>query len=264
MTGARDSREGVRLQKFLADAGIASRRKAEDLIRAGRIRVDGQVVREMGVKVDPDTQKVEVDGAVVRPLRSRWVMFCKPQGCLTTRTDPHGRKTIYDLLPSDFRGLRYVGRLDQDPEGLLLLPTDGDAINRLLHPRYEVEREDLAWIETEPPGEVYGMLKAGVVLEDGLGRAKVVRLVRAKGGDVILALVMQEGRKREVRRLLDAVGVSLRRLKRIRFGPVELGRMKAGEWRDLEPDEVAALTGQGTHSEGRGRRRPRPGRGGRR
>jgi pseudouridine synthase len=264
MKDAGDGREGVRLQKFLADAGIASRRKAEDLIRAGRIRVDGQLVQEMGVKVDPRTQKVEVDGAVVRPMRSRWVMFCKPAGCLTTRTDPHGRQTIYDLLPSDFRGLRYVGRLDQDTEGLLLLTTDGDAINRLLHPRYQVEREYLAWVEKEPAGEVYGMLKAGVELDDGLGRAKDVRLVRGRGRDVILALVMQEGRKREVRRLLDAVGVSLRRLKRIRFGPVELGRMKPGEWRDLEPAEVAALTGQEASSERRGRKKPPSGGGGRR
>jgi 23S rRNA pseudouridine2605 synthase len=242
MTSSGDAPKGVRLQKYLADAGIASRRKAEDLMRAGRVRVDGKTVREMGVRVDPETQAVEVDGEPVRPQRSRWVMVCKPEGCITTRTDPQGRQTIYDLLPPDFRGLRYVGRLDMDTEGLLLLTTDGDAMNRLLHPRYEVEREYLAWVEEAPPGEVYGKLKEGVELEDGLARAKDVRLVRGRGGGAILALVMQEGRKREVRRLLEAVGVSLRRLKRIRFGPLELGHMKPGEWRDLTSAEVAALT----------------------
>lgn len=253
MTSKGDAPKGVRLQKYLADAGVSSRRKAEDLIRAGRVRVDGRTVREMGVRVDPGSQAVEVDGEAVRPQRSRWVMLCKPKGCLTTRTDPQGRQTIYDLLPTDFRGLRYVGRLDMDTEGLLLLTTDGDAINRLLHPRYEVEREYLAWVEKAPPGEVYGRLKEGVELEDGLARAKDVRLVRGRGGDAILALVMQEGRKREVRRLLEAVGVSLRRLKRIRFGSLQLGHLKSGEWRDLTSGEVAALTGSG--------RRPGTGRG---
>lgn len=263
MTGSDDGPRGIRLQKLLADAGIASRRKAEDLIRAGRVQVDGQVVREMGVRVDPESQTVEVDGSAVRPLRRRWVMFYKPRGCLTTRTDPHGRRTIYDLLPPELRSLRYVGRLDMDTEGLLLLTTDGDAINRLLHPRYEVEREYLAWVEKAPTGEVFGTLKDGVELEDGLARAKDVRLVKGRGGEAILALVMQEGRKREVRRLLEAVGVPLSRLKRIRFGALELGGLKPGEWRDLAPGEVASVTGgagRGKTGRSRGPRRKPGGR----
>ncbi len=232
---------GVRLQKFLADAGIASRRKAETLITGGRVRVNGAVVRELGTRVVPGKDRVQFDGEDVQTQASRWVAFYKPPGCLTTRSDPGGRPTIYDRLPQALRSLRYVGRLDMDTEGLLLLTTDGDAIQTLTHPRFGVEREYLVWVKEAPSGEVYGRLREGVELEDGLARVSDVRLVSGKRDRPILALILREGRKREVRRLMEAVGHPVQRLKRVRFGGLELGDMKPGEWRDLTSAEISTL-----------------------
>jgi pseudouridine synthase len=249
-----DGPKGIRLQKFIADAGVTSRRKAEELMLAGRVKVNGEVARELGIRVVPGRDRVEVDGKRVEPEESRWVMLYKPQGCITTRKDTHGRPTVYDHLPSDLQGLRYVGRLDQDTEGLLLFTNDGDAMERLLHPRYGVEREYLAWVDREPDGEQYRRLREGVELEDGLARVTDVRLSSRRQGRWILALVMQEGRKREVRRLLEAVGLPVLRLKRVRFGSLRLRGLKPGEWRELTADESRAVTG-GNPRRGRGRGR---------
>lgn len=231
----------VRLQKYLSRAGVASRRKSEELMRQGRVRVNGSVVTAMGTRVDPGRDRVEVNGERVEIPPARWILFHKPRGCLTTRKDPRGRITVYDLLPDDFRALRYVGRLDRQTEGLLLLTNQGDLVHGLTHPSSEVEREYRAWVTGRPSPETVDRLSRGVELEDGPARAERVGVLRAKEGRALVGLVLREGRKREVRRLLRAVGHPVRRLKRVRFGPLGLGDLPRGEWRDLEPDEVESL-----------------------
>ena len=210
-------------------------------MEAGRVRVNGEVVTELGTRVDPDADTVEVDGAVVRRPPVRWILFHKPRGCLTTKRDPHGRTTVYDVLPDELRGLRYVGRLDQDTEGLLLLTNEGDAVHRLLHPSWEVEREYRATVEGRPSDETLTRLRSGVELDDGPARAAEARHVEDVGHGAVLALVLREGRKREVRRMCEAVGHPVTHLLRVRFGPVTLGSLPAGEWRDLTEEEVRAL-----------------------
>jgi 23S rRNA pseudouridine2605 synthase len=231
----------VRIQKYLSRAGVASRREAEKLIVEGRVRVNGEVTRTLGSKVVVGRDRVEVDGKEVEQASLRWVMIHKPPGVVTTRSDPRGRPTVYGLLPDDLSELRYVGRLDQPTEGLLLLTNEGDVIHRLTHPSYEVEREYHAWVKGVPTRESLGRLEGGVELEDGPARATRVRVVRAEGRGTLLALVLQEGRKREVRRLVEAIGHPVSRLMRIRFGPVRLAGLPAGQWRDLTDQEIRSL-----------------------
>jgi len=231
----------VRLQKFLSRAGAASRREAERLILQGRVIVNGKVVLTLGSKVLPGRDRVELDGAPVEVSRARWILFHKPPGVVTTRTDPQNRPTVFGLLPEELGDLRYVGRLDQPTEGLLLLTNEGDILHRLTHPSHEVEREYRAWVKGVPSAAVLRRLEAGVDLEDGPARATRAKMVRPLSKGALLALVLQEGRKREVRRLLEAVGHPVTRLLRVRFGPIRLGDLPAGEWRDLESREIRAL-----------------------
>lgn len=238
----------MRLQKYLSRAGVASRRAAERMIRDGRVRVNADVVREMGVRVEAE-DRVFVDGREVSPEPPVWVMLHKPPGYVTTRDDPRGRPTVYDLLPARFAGLFHVGRLDMDSEGLLLLTNEGGVANRLLHPSGEVDRVYQVDVLGTPTDEELGRLLAGVELEDGRARAHEVALLEApaerprEGAGARLVVVMREGRKREVRRLLDAVGHPVRRLVRERLGPVMLGELAPGEWRELTAAEVEALRG---------------------
>lgn len=212
------------------------------MIRAGRVRVNGQLVTELGSKVRPDADRVSVDGRLVRPAASRWILLNKPSGTVTTARDPQGRPTVFDLLPPDAAGLRHVGRLDRDSEGLLLFTNDGDAAQALLHPRFQMEREYEAWVVGAPDRTTLERLERGVVLEDGPARARRVRVVERVSAGARVRLVMTEGRKREVRRLLAAVGHPVRRLRRIRFGPIRLADLPPGESRDLTAEERAALT----------------------
>jgi 23S rRNA pseudouridine2605 synthase len=233
--------EAIRLQKYLSMSGRSSRREAERMLLDGRVRVNGAVVRELGTRVDPARDVVEVDGLVVGPQEVRWVAFHKPAGVLTTRADPHGGATIYDVLPEAERSLKYVGRLDRDTEGLLLLTNAGDLIHALLHPSRAVEREYVATVARVPSSETLARLCSGVELGDGAARAKRVELVGREGGDGIVGLVLTEGRKREVRRLLESVGHPVRHLTRVRFGPVRLGTLPRGELRPLSDDEISVL-----------------------
>jgi 23S rRNA pseudouridine2605 synthase len=203
--------------------------------------VNGEVVVTLGSKVVPGVDRVELDGKLIVESEVRWIVFHKPAGALTTRTDPQGRRTVYELLPADMGELRYVGRLDQDTEGLLLLTNEGDLLNRLTHPSGEVEREYQAWVKGTPSEAVLKRLQAGVELEDGPARAARARLLRGTRDGTVLALVLTEGRKREVRRMLEAVDHPVRRLLRVRFGPVRLGALEAGAWRELTNDEIQAL-----------------------
>jgi pseudouridine synthase len=231
----------VRIQKYLSRAGAASRREAEALILQGRVRVNGEVIRTLGSRVRPGLDRVELDGRVVLEPGLRWVLFHKPAGTLTTRKDPQGRPTVYGHLPQALRELRYVGRLDRDTEGLLLLTNDGDVLHRLTHPSHQVEREYEVWLDGIPDKGELQRLEAGVQLEDGEARATRVRILRRNRRGAVLTLVLREGRKREVRRMLEAVGYRVLRLRRLRFGPVRLGKLEVGAWRELETQEIRAL-----------------------
>jgi 23S rRNA pseudouridine2605 synthase len=235
------SDEAIRIQKYLSQAGRASRREAERLMQAGRVAVNGEVVTEMGSRVVPGRDVVAVDGEVVDAAPERWIVLHKPPGVLTTRSDPHGGRTVYDLLPEELHGLTYVGRLDLDAEGLLFFTNDGDTAHGLQHPSREVERE--YWLEVAGTigDEAVRALQTGVELDDGPARAKDVLGVHPGDVSSELRLVLTEGRKREVRRMLAEVGHPVMRLRRIRYGPVTLGDLPRGGWRDLEDKEVAAL-----------------------
>ncbi len=234
----------VRLQKFLANAGVASRRKAEELITSGRVKVNGRVVTELGTKVDDAKDVVAVSGKVIRPAETIWIALNKPRGYLSTRKDPEGRPTVYDLLPPALHGLFYVGRLDRDSEGLLLLTNDGDTANRMLHPRYEVQRVYEVLVRGELKPDRIQKLVDGVELEDGIATAESVRVLGVARNETRLRLSLREGRKREVRRMLWAVGHKVLRLKRLSYGPIKLGRLPEGKWRKLTEAELRALPGK--------------------
>jgi 23S rRNA pseudouridine2605 synthase len=232
--------EPERVQKALARAGLGSRRTCEDLVRQGRVRIDGRTA-ELGDRVDAARDRVEVDGVRV-PLdpELRYYALNKPRGVVTTARDPHRRPDIRSFLPSGERVFP-VGRLDRDTEGILLLTNDGELANRLMHPRYGVEKEYLAEVDGQLGERVLARLVRGVRLDDGVARARSARTVAASGGRIAVRIVMTEGRKREVRRMFAALDLSVRRLVRIRVGPVRLDRLGPGEVRELEPDEVRRL-----------------------
>ena len=210
-------------------------------MKAGRVRVNGAVADELGMRVDASRDRIELDGELVTLPPRRWVLFHKPAGVLTTRGDPHGGRTIYDVLPAELSALRYVGRLDRETEGLLLLTNDGEGAHALQHPSREVEREYWAEVEGAVLAQTVAHLRRGVELEDGPARPTSVELLHAGPARSALTLVLTEGRKREVRRLLLEVGHPVVRLRRLRFGPIHLGALPAGAWRELDRRELDAL-----------------------
>ena len=270
----------MRLQKFLARAGAASRRGSENLMTAGRVTVNGQVVTELGSKVDPLVDQVAVDGVPVRleggPVT---IMLHKPAGYVTTMSDPQGRPTVAELVPTDrFPGLFPIGRLDFDTTGLLLFSTDGELGNGLLHPRHHVEKRYLALVNGKPTPEQLAQLEQGIQLDDGMtapAKASLVEGAEAKralsmlevppavpdhepNGSVpspqraailrkrsqqraVVRVVLREGRKRQVKRMLSAIKHGVLALHRDSFGPIELGDLPRGQWRELTPEEVTAL-----------------------
>jgi 23S rRNA pseudouridine2605 synthase len=228
---------GVRLQKYLSQAGVASRRHSELLIVDGRVSVNGVVVRELGTRVDPAADVVEVDGRRVRPAATVWYAVHKPRNVVTTRSDPEGRRTVYDLVPAEIRGLFHVGRLDYDSEGLVLLTNDGDTAHRMLHPSFGVDREYEVDLGAPADARLVERLLGGVELDDGQARAERAR----RTGPNRLRLMLREGRNREVRRMLEACGHDVVRLLRIRYGPIALGGLEPGTWRRLDDRELEAL-----------------------
>lgn len=238
----------MRLQKFLAQAGVASRRGAESFIAAGRVTVNGQPITIPGTKVDPGVDVVAVDGRAVELRAAEWLALHKPRGYVSTRHDPQGRRTLYELLPPEMRHLFSVGRLDADSEGLILLTNDGDAAHRLLHPRYRIERDYEAEVAGALEQGAVDRLLDGVELEDGIARA--VRVARL--GPCRLRMTLQEGRKREVRRMLAAIGHPVRRLRRTRYGGVELGDLSPGAWRRLAAHEIPPRGNQQDDTDGMG------------
>ena len=229
-----------RVQKVLAAAGLGSRRACEELIAAGRVTVDGEVVT-LGAKADAATQVITVDGERVHSNPTLvYLMLNKPTGYVTTVTDPQGRPTVMDLMPDTPR-VYPVGRLDRDTEGLLLLTNDGELANRLAHPSYEVEKTYVAQIRGPAKRRAVRQLLEGVPLEDGVAKARSVRELGAAGDRTLIEVVLAEGRKREVRRMLQAVGLPLERLARVRIGPLPLGDMAPGKFRPLSSAEVRSL-----------------------
>jgi 23S rRNA pseudouridine2605 synthase len=243
--------EGERLQKVLAAVGFGSRRACEELIRQGRVTIDGDVA-VLGQRVDPRVARVAVDGVPVS-VRPGLVYYLlnKPPGVVTTASDPQGRPTVLDLVPREPRVFP-VGRLDADTEGLLILTNDGDLAHRLAHPSFGVEKEYLVEVESRPsPGELR-QLRTGVLLEDGLTAPAKASLVPPRG----IRLSIHEGRKRQVRRMCAAIGHPVVRLVRTRIGPIADRRLPPGTWRPLRPDEVRGLEESVALT---ARRRARPG-----
>ncbi len=232
----------MRLQKFLARAGVASRRKSEELIAAGRVRVDGRVVSRLGSVVDPATQRVDVDGRPITLPPPRWLAMNKPPRVLTARSDPEGRPTVYGLLPEDARTLFHVGRLDFMSEGLILFTNDGDTAHGLLHPSRGVPRSYEVTLVGPVSPRLPDTLVEGVELDDGPARATSAALLTACD-DVspVLALTLVEGRNREVRRMMKSLGLRLQRLRRVALGPIRLGDLAPGAHRTLGEREVEAL-----------------------
>ena len=231
----------MRLQRALARAGVTSRRKAEDLIRAGRVRVDGQVAT-IGMSVDPASQKVTVDGRSVRAApRTTWIALNKPIGYVVSRSDPEGRRTVFGLLPK-VPGLTYVGRLDVMTSGLLLLTTDGTLANRLMHPRYEVPRTYWLGVHGADTAAIRAALARPIVI-DGRPVRVVESSVRPAGGgkSVELELTLAEGRQRIVRRMAEALDLKVEWLHRVAYGPVRLGKLAEGKWRELTRAEIGAI-----------------------
>jgi 23S rRNA pseudouridine2605 synthase len=232
-----------RLNRFLARSGVASRRAADGLIASGAVLVNGRRPPLAGMLVDPDRDQVTVDGKPVRArLDTAWFAVHKPEGVIVTASDPQGRPTLFDLLgeQSD-RRLFAVGRLDFDSSGLILVTDDGRLANRLAHPRHAVPKAYLAVVRGIPAEADLRRLREGVELEDGRTRPAEVELLGSASGTSEVRIVITEGRNRQVRRMFEAVGHEVRRLRRVAFGPVQLGRLKAGGHRRLRPAEVEAL-----------------------
>lgn len=229
-----------RLQRSLARAGFGSRRACEELIAAGRVEINGRVAT-LGDRLDPAMDHVRVDGSKVNVNPElRTFALHKPRGVTTTMRDPHAERDLSGFLP---KGLHVfpVGRLDRDTEGLLLLTNDGSLAHRLTHPRYAIEKEYLAEVDRPPSHRQLVRLRRGVELDDGPARAVDARSAGGAAGRGGVRLVMVEGRKREVRRMLDAVELPVRRLVRVRVGPIRLGKLRPGDVRELEPEDVRAL-----------------------
>jgi 23S rRNA pseudouridine2605 synthase len=230
-----------RLQKILAAAGVASRRASEQLIAAGRVTVDGQRA-ELGDRADPATAVIHVDGErVVTDASRAYLAMNKPRGVVSTMDDERGRAALADYLPPSSTRVYHVGRLDADSEGLLLLTNDGELAHKLMHPAYEVSKTYLCQVAGPVPRGLGRRLRSGVELDDGLARADSFRVVDSAGRNALVELVVHEGRKHIVRRMLAEVGHPVSRLVRTAIGPVKLGDLKAGRTRRLTAAEVAAL-----------------------
>jgi 23S rRNA pseudouridine2605 synthase len=232
----------IRLQKLLAQSGVASRRKCEELMLAGLVEVDGEVVTRLGTKVDPRTAVIRVEGRRLPPVSPHvYLVLNKPRGVVSTMADPEGRRTLSDFVGDRPERLFHVGRLDTDTEGLILLTNDGDFAQRVAHPSYELDKTYVAEVDGVVTKATVRRLRDGVTLDDGPVEVSSARVVSTTADRSIVELVIHEGRNRVVRRLLDEVGHPVRRLTRTAIGPVLLRRLKKGELRELTLDELGVL-----------------------
>lgn len=235
-----------RLQKFMATAGVASRRKSEELILQGKVKVNGKVVKELGFKVS-QSDEIEVLGRVLsKPKKNTYYLLNKPLGYVTTVTDPQGRKTVMDLIPKNTRVFP-VGRLDIMTEGLLLLTDDGDLAFKLTHPKYEIEKEYHVKINGTITREQVEKLESGVMLEDGLTAPAKAAIVNDSKGETLLSLTIHEGKNRQVRRMIDAIGKKVLKLNRVRYGHLSLEGVPLGKTRMLTEEEINRFKNNITH-----------------
>jgi len=231
----------VRLQKFLADAGIASRRAGEQIILDGRVAVNGSVVRELGTKVDPDRDHVKLDGKPLRAKRKIYLAMNKPRGLVCSKNDEHGRPTIYDLLPAEWVHVHSVGRLDFNSEGLIFLTNDGAFSLRLTHPRYGVRKKYVATVGGVVDQAMLDRFKSGVYHDGEKLRIDRGKIISSSPTQTVVELDLAEGKYREVRRLFESQGMTVKKLVRIQIGPVKLGQLKTSKWRTLTEPEIKSL-----------------------
>jgi 23S rRNA pseudouridine2605 synthase len=232
----------VRLNKYLSMCGVASRRKADQLILEGRVKVNGLVVKELGWKIDPEKDTVEVDGKVVKPQRFVYIAFYKPCCYLTALgKSKDGKRTIEELLKDVPVRVYPAGRLDYNAEGLLILTNDGELANRIMHPRYKLPKTYQVLVKGKVSQKTLEEMKKGAVLEDGFAKPVSVRLIRYEGKNSLLEIVFTEGRKHIVKRFTAHFGHKVLRLKRTAIGPIKLGKLKPGKWRELSEEEVHML-----------------------
>jgi 23S rRNA pseudouridine2605 synthase len=230
-----------RLNKLLAHAGVGSRRQCDDLIRSGRVTVDGAIVSSLGVKVDAGASRVAVDGNSIKTERAVYWLLNKPRGVLCTNYDPAGRPRAIDLIPHVEQRVYTVGRLDEASEGLLLMTNDGDLAHKLMHPRFGVEKTYLVQVQGDPTPEDCRRLLAGVFLSDGRVRAKRIKRLKMHKDSTWLKIVLNEGKNREIRRMLARLGHKVLTLRRIAIGPVQLDRLPRGKARRLADRELREL-----------------------
>jgi 23S rRNA pseudouridine2605 synthase len=233
----------LRLQKFLADAGVASRRSGEQLILAGRVQVNGRTVQVLGAKVAPGHDQVTVDGQPVRARRKLYLALNKPPGLVCSRDDEFNRPRIYDLLPREWAHLHSVGRLDYNSEGLLFLTNDGEFSLRLTHPRYGVHKKYLATVEGSVDDQMLRRFTRGLLFQGEKFKAEHARLVSSSHAQSVVELDLAEGKYREVRRLFESQGRTVKRLQRIQIGKIKLGELPPGKWRTLTEPEIKSLMG---------------------
>ncbi len=232
-----------RLQKVLAQAGIASRRKCEEIILAGRVEVNEEKITTLGVKVDPNIDLIKVDGRAIRAEKKVYLLMNKPKGVITSASDPEGRKIVTDFIPGIKERVVPVGRLDYDTEGLLLLSNDGEFVNKLTHPRHHVPKTYHAFVKGVPHGDVLDKLKKGIMLEDGITAPAEVEYVDIDPDrkSSIITITIYEGRNRQVRRMFESVSFPVQKLRRVQFGDLTLHGVSRGHYRHLIETEIEAL-----------------------
>jgi len=231
----------VRLQKFLAEAGVASRRASEQVIVEGRVTVNGDPVRELGTRIDPARDQIAVDGKILKPKRKLYVALNKPPGYICTRRDPESRKIISELLPKEWSNLVPVGRLDFASEGLLFLTNDGDFCLKLTHPRYGVRKKYRVTIEGRVDPEMTQRLVKGLLHEGEMLKAERARILATNNTSSLLEIELAEGKNRELRRMFEVLGRRVTKLQRVQIGPIKLGELRVGRWRTLTDTEIKSL-----------------------
>ena len=232
----------IRLQKVLADAGVASRRKAEEMILDGRVMVDGRVIRTLGTKIDPENSEVMVDGEIILQVKTKiYLALNKPRGILSTLSDPENRPHLGDLLRDRSERLFHVGRLDKDSEGLLLLTNDGEIAHRATHPSFSLPKNYLLELKGNVSREVADAFRQGVELEDGVAKVDKLTVLAGQPGKTLFDVVIHDGRNQILRRMAAATGLTVERLIRIGMGPIKLGELTPGKWREIKGAELISL-----------------------
>jgi len=237
---AQPAKGSMRLQRYMAACGLASRRHAEELIESGSVTVNG-VTAKLGDNVDPETDVVTCDGQILRIEAHVYILLNKPKGTVTTATDPQGRKTVLECVQNVPARVFPVGRLDFDVDGALLLTNDGELAHRLMHPRYKIDKVYLASVRGEVRRMTLAMFAKGIQLDDGLSAPAAATIVNTRNDVTLLRLTLHEGKKREVKRMCEAVGHSIRELQRVSFAGINVKGLRPGQWRYLTPHEIASL-----------------------